>query len=76
VGGFGQPEQWRFDWERPYSRDEWLDFIPTSGGHSQLPPGKLDELLAGIGTAIDAVGGSFTMHYTTVAVVSERAVHV
>ena len=70
---FAEPEQWRFEWEWLYSRDEWLDFVPTSGGHSQLPPRKLDELLAGIGAAIDAVGGSFTMHYTTVAVVSEHA---
>ena len=31
-------------------------------------PAKLEELLAGIGAAIDAVGGSFTMRYTTVAV--------
>ena len=27
-------------------------------------PAKLEELLAGIGAAIDAVGGSFTMRYT------------
>jgi SAM-dependent methyltransferase len=70
---FAEPEQWRFEWEWLYNRDEWLDFVPTSGGHSQLAPGKLDELLAGIGAAIDAVGGSFTMHYTTVAVVSGHA---
>jgi hypothetical protein len=30
-------------------------------------------LPAGIAAAIDAVGGSFTMHYTTVAIVSEHA---
>jgi hypothetical protein len=58
AGGFAEPEQWRFEWECPYNRDQWLDFVPTSGGHSQLPPGKLDELLAGIGTAIDTVGGA------------------
>jgi hypothetical protein len=29
-------------------------------------------LLAGIGAAIDAVGGSFTMRYTTVAVTAAR----
>ena len=26
-GGFGNPEQWRFDWERSYTRDEWLDLL-------------------------------------------------
>ena len=46
--------------------------MPTSGGHNQFPPDKLDELLAGIGAAIDAVGGSFTMDYATVAVTAAR----
>ena len=56
AGAFGEPEQWRFDWDRAYTRDEWLDQVPTLGGHTQLPPAKLAELLAGIGAAIDAVG--------------------
>jgi SAM-dependent methyltransferase len=68
AGGFGDPQQWRFDWDQPYSRDEWLDLVPTSGGHSRFPPAVLDELLAGIGAAVDAVGGGFTMHYTAVVV--------
>jgi SAM-dependent methyltransferase len=72
VGAFDRPEQWSFDWERCYARDEWLDFVPTSGGHSQFPPGQLDELLAGLGEAIDAVGGSFTMAYTAVVVTARR----
>ena len=72
AGAFGDPEQWRFDWDRPYTRDEWLDLVPTSGGHSQFPPAKLEELLAGIGAAIDAVGGSFTMHYTAMVVTATR----
>ncbi len=72
AGGLGEPERWQFDWERQYARDEWLDMVPTAGGHSQLPPGKQEELLAGIGTAIDAAGGSFTMNYATVAVTATR----
>src|SRR5271156_3316284 len=35
-------------------------------------PAKLEELLAGIGAAIGAVGGGFTMRYTTVAVTAAR----
>ncbi len=73
AGGFGPPEQWQFDWERLYTRDEWLDQVPTSGGHNQFPPGKLDELLAGTGAAIDAVGGRFTMSYTAVVVTAALA---
>jgi SAM-dependent methyltransferase len=72
VGMFGEPEQWRFDWERAYTKDEWLDQVPTSGGHGQLPPGTLEDLLAGMGAAIDTVGGSFTMHYATVVVTAAR----
>jgi SAM-dependent methyltransferase len=72
VGGFGDPEKLGFDWERSYTRDEWLDQVPTQGGHSQFPAAALAEVLAGIGAAIDAVGGSFAMRFTTVAVVAAR----
>jgi SAM-dependent methyltransferase len=72
AGAFSEPEQWRFDWDRPYTRDEWLDLVPTSGGHSTFPPATLQELLAGIGAAIDAAGGSFTMQYTAVVVTATR----
>ncbi len=72
AGAFGEPEQWRFDWERSYTRDEWLDQLPTQGDHTQLPPDKLDELLAGIGAAIDALGGGFMMHFAAVVVTAAR----
>jgi SAM-dependent methyltransferase len=63
---FGQHEQWLFDWKRGYTREEWLDQVLTTGGHSQIPPPLLEELLAGIGAAVDGVGGRFTINYTTV----------
>jgi SAM-dependent methyltransferase len=66
-------EQWRFDWERPYSRDEWLDAVPTFGGSDRLPASTMGELLAGIGAAIDAIGGRFTMGYTTVVSTAVRS---
>jgi SAM-dependent methyltransferase len=72
AGGFSEPEQWRFDWERIYTRDEWLDQLPTLGSLTQLPADKLAEVLDAVGTAIDAIGGSFTMPYTTVAVTATR----
>jgi hypothetical protein len=68
---FGAAEQWQFDWEQTYTREEWLDQVPTSGGHSQLAPAKLDALLAGIGDVIDAASGSFTMRYATVLVTAQ-----
>lgn len=72
AGGFGEPEQWRFDWERTYSRDAWLDQMPTQGAFTRLPPDRLAEVLDGVGSAVDATGGSFTMRYATVAVTAAR----
>lgn len=72
TGGFGDPEQWRFDWETTYTRDEWLDQMPTQGTLTRLPADKLAEVLEGVGTAIDALGGCFTMPYSTVAVTAAR----
>ncbi|MCX5558728.1 class I SAM-dependent methyltransferase [Streptomyces sp. NBC_00038] len=72
VGGFGEPEQWRFDWEWSYSRDAWLDQMPTHGALTQLPPDKLAPVMEGVGAAIDAMGGRFTMSYATVAVTAVR----
>ncbi|MDA0632008.1 class I SAM-dependent methyltransferase [Nonomuraea sp. MCN248] len=73
TGALTEPEQWRFTWEQAYTRDEWLDQVPTIGGHSRFRPAELDALLAGVGAAIDAAGGGFTMAYTTVAVTATRA---
>jgi SAM-dependent methyltransferase len=72
AGSFGEPEQWRTDWQRTYTRDEWLAVVPTAGGLNQLPDDKLGELLAGIGAAIDAAGGGFTMTYAAVTVIAAR----
>lgn len=68
TAAFSGPERLRFGWDRRYSRDEWLDAVPTFGGHGQFPPDTLEELLAGIGAAIGAAGGSVTGRYATVAV--------
>jgi SAM-dependent methyltransferase len=65
AGRFSEPQTWRFDWSRPYTRDEWLDQVPTSGGFGLLPADVQADLLAGIGAAVDAVGGAFTMDYAT-----------
>jgi SAM-dependent methyltransferase len=72
AGGFGETEQWRFDWSKSYSTAEWLEQVPTFGGHNLTPPDKLQELLDGIGAAIDTVGGSFTMDYAAVVVTAAR----
>jgi SAM-dependent methyltransferase len=72
AGAFGEPENWRFEWDRRYSKDEWLDQLPTSGFATQLPPATMRDVLTGVGAAIDTVGGSFTMQYATVVVTAAR----
>lgn len=71
---FSDPERWRFAWQRSYTRDEWLDQLPTAGGHNRLPADQLEALLSGTGAAIDALGGSFTMRYDTVVITAVRTV--
>ena len=72
TSAFGDPEHWEFQWDRPYTRDEWLEQVPTSGFAVRLQPDAMQQILAGIGAAIDAAGGSFIMHYTTVVVTAAR----
>ncbi|WP_328868140.1 class I SAM-dependent methyltransferase [Streptomyces sp. NBC_00304] len=73
TGGFEEPEQWRFDWRQSYTRDQWLDLLPTTGGLTQLRPDQLAEVLDAVGAAIDSLGGRFTMEFTTLAVTALRA---
>lgn len=72
-GAFGEHRESRFAWERHYTTDEWLDVVPTSGGHSRFPRETLAELLSGLGAAVDAHGGGFTMNYTTLLLTAVRA---
>ncbi|WP_462200463.1 hypothetical protein [Arthrobacter sp. B2a2-09] len=72
AGAFSEPEQWQFHWNHAYTKDEWLDQLPTHGTLTQLTPGKLSKILDGVGAAIDAMGGSLNMPYTTVAVTAKR----
>src|SRR5487761_7207 len=72
AAAFGEPEEWRTDWARPYTRDEWLDLVPTTGGFGGLPEDTQAEGLGGLGAAVDAAGGTFTMGYTTLAVTAVR----
>jgi SAM-dependent methyltransferase len=72
TDAFGDPEQWQLDWDRRYTRDEYLDQLRTAGVWPGLSPGTRRELLGHIGTAIDTAGGSFTMHYTTVVITATR----
>lgn len=64
AGGFEEPEQWSDEGELTYTREEYLDLLPTSGGLTRLAPGPLEEVLSAAGAAIDALGGTVTVRYT------------
>jgi SAM-dependent methyltransferase len=72
TGRFSEPEQWTATWTTVVSRDQWLDQVPTAGGHSRIPADKLQALLAGMGKIIDDHGGSFPLTYTTVLIGATR----
>ncbi|MFG2181636.1 class I SAM-dependent methyltransferase [Streptomyces abikoensis] len=72
TGAFGDAERWEYAWEWTCTRDAWLELMPTQGAFTRLPPGALAEVLEAAGTAIDAMGGTFTMSCATVAVVAAR----
>lgn len=72
VRQFSDPEQWQFGWLRLYSTAEWLDTVPTFGGHSRIPANKLTELLHRIGHTLDEAGGTFTMAYDAMVVTATR----
>jgi SAM-dependent methyltransferase len=73
ADGFGEPEHLRYAWDRTYTRDQWLDLLPTQGGLTRATPAQLAEILEGVGAAIDTMGGAFTHTFTTVGVAITRA---
>jgi SAM-dependent methyltransferase len=73
TGLFGPVEEWRFEWDFTYSKEAWLDVLPTFGGlGSRVPAETLRALLDGYAEVIDAAGGGFVMHYTTVVGTTSR----
>lgn len=51
---FERVELWRDDWTKLYTRSEWLDLLPTTGGLTRLPADKQATILRAVGAAIDA----------------------
>jgi SAM-dependent methyltransferase len=67
AGGFSEPEEWQFEWQRDYTRDEWLDHLATTGQLTVLLPEQRATVLNTVGAAVDSVGGGFSMQYVTLA---------
>nr|ACJ60960.1 VEG18 [uncultured soil bacterium] len=72
TGAFTEPEELRFEWDRTYTRDEWLDILPTQGGLNHLAEDARARFLAHLGASIDELGGSFVMNYATIGIAATR----
>ena len=68
TGRFGSPETRSFAWSQTHETSGWLDHLSTHSDHQALPPAQRERLLAAVGDAIDALGGSFAMSYEAVLV--------
>src|SRR5205814_65750 len=72
TGRFDLIEERLFLWEHTYTRDEWLDQLPTHSDHRKLPPAVLGKLLERIGEVIDANGGTLTIDHSTELLLAVR----
>jgi SAM-dependent methyltransferase len=72
AGGFGEPELWRYDWKRSYTRDELLDLLPTSGGLSVLSPDRVAPVLTAVRAAVEELDGTVTLPYATWGLTATR----
>ena len=66
------PDLIRFAWERRYTRDEWIDQLPTHSDHASLDPQLLERVLDAVGALIDQRGGSFVMRYSALLLNATR----
>jgi SAM-dependent methyltransferase len=72
AAGFTAAEERRYEWDDTYSRDAWLDQLPTQSDHRLLPRAQLDHLLAAVGDVIDELGGAINVHHTTHLITARR----
>lgn len=69
AGGFGEPEQWRYDWTQSHPRDEWLDLAATQGALTPLPPDQAAAVLTSLG---EALSDTVTVTYTTLVATASK----
>ncbi len=72
TGAFGPQDRSTHRWRQTYSTAEWLDALPTHSDHRALPPARLRSLLGAVGDAVDGLGGSLTVTYSSVLISAVR----
>ncbi len=69
---FERAQTREFSWSKPYTTAAWLDVLRTHSDHQTLAPERLRRLLDGVARALDELGGSFDLRYTTKLVSARR----
>jgi hypothetical protein len=72
CGAYGPAQTTRFPWSERYDTAGWLEQLATHSDHQALQATQRERLLAAVGEAIDAIGGSFEMPYETVLLSARR----
>ncbi|MBO0608733.1 class I SAM-dependent methyltransferase [Myceligenerans salitolerans] len=68
---FGAVTRHEIPWQVEFTRDAWVDQVPTLAWHERLSPDALERVLRGNAEVIDALGGTVTMPYTTLALLAD-----
>jgi SAM-dependent methyltransferase len=72
TGSFGHPQIRTYTWSTSFTREQWLDLLPTHSDHRTLPPARLAALSDAIGDTITRLGGRFDVTFETVVVSARR----
>lgn len=72
TGQFEAVEMRWYPWHATYTREEWLDQLPTHSDHRNMAPEALAALLAEVGEVIDEFGGQITLDHTTKLITARR----
>ncbi|WP_375498222.1 class I SAM-dependent methyltransferase [uncultured Jatrophihabitans sp.] len=72
AAGFTDSCERRYDWLQTYTRAEWLDLLVTFSDHQLLAEPARTELLSALGDAVDELGGTLTVEYSTLVLLARR----
>ena len=72
TGAFSRVWRDELHWPHQYTTSTWVDELATRSSHRTLPDDIRTPLLAGVASAVDAIGGGFEVRYTTTILRAER----
>ncbi len=69
-GRFAAVDVRRYSWRLSYPRAEWVGVLGTHSDHLRLDDGRRTALLAAVGAALDALGGTIEARFSTSAILA------